>query len=74
MVKLTEDQDHSVNFGRRGVEGGGGGGGVQRGAFAPESSPPPPPLGTCKHCMKRGNKTSDAPQNFSTVNFHPPLE
>ena len=34
-------------------------------------SPPPPlvrispPLGTCKHCMKCGNKTSDASQTFN---------
>ena len=37
--------------------------GGQRGAFTP--------LGACKHCMKYGNKTSDAPPNFSSVNFCP---
>ena len=44
MVKLTEDQDHSVNFGRRGVEGGGGGGGVQRGLSHLNLPPHPHPL------------------------------
>ena len=38
MVKLTEDQDHSVNLGRRGVEGGGGKGGLSH-----LNLPPPPP-------------------------------
>ena len=37
------------------------GGGV---AFAPLASiivPPHPPLGTCEHCMRYENKTSDPP-------------
>ena len=43
----------------------------QGGAFTPNLSESRPPLGTCKHCMKRGNKTSDASPNFSTNNFRP---
>ena len=58
-VHANYAQNPQINLGFH-LEGGG-----QRGTFAPplrESLPPPP--GTCEHCMKCENNSSDAPQAF----------